>query len=78
MKRLAGMLFVMGFPFMLQAADIPTNVLEADRYDKSACIQRTADQCVNLRCASGPYSSDRNCPEKCQSAAKAQCAVSSE
>jgi hypothetical protein len=77
MKRFALLCAVFCFPLLLQAADNPVDVIQAEKYDKSACIQKKADDCVNLRCTSGPYSSDRDCPEKCQKAAQAQCEVSS-
>lgn len=77
MKRLIMLCAVFTFPMLSQAADNPVDVIQAQSYDKSACIQKKTDDCVNLRCTSGPYSEDRDCSSKCQQAAKAQCDVSS-
>lgn len=77
MKQLFLFCCITGFSLLSQAADNPIDVIQAEKYDKSACIEKKADECVNLRCSSGPYSEDRDCPGKCQDAAKAQCDVSS-
>ncbi len=79
MKRFALFLGVVSFPVLLQAVNIPTDVLEAQQGNKATCIQKKADACVNLQCTSGgALSEDRNCQDKCQQVAKAQCEVSSE
>lgn len=78
MKRLFILCCLVCFSELLQAADNPVDVIQAEKYDKSACIQRKSDDCVNLRCTSGPYAEDRDCQGKCQDAAKAQCEVASE
>lgn len=64
---------LIGSPCMLQAADSPPTVDEAAHDDKALCIQKKADACVDIQCTAGPASSDLNCPDKCQTEAKAQC-----
>ena len=77
MKKLVLFCSISFFSVLSHAADNPVDVIQSEKYDKSACIQKKADECVNLRCSSGPYSSDRDCPGKCQKVAQAQCEVSS-
>ncbi|VEG90672.1 hypothetical protein [Legionella spiritensis] len=56
---------------MARAADIPTEVIGAEEYDKEMCVQQYTDTCINAVCLT---STSRDCQEKCRSRAKDKCA----
>lgn len=72
MKKMLMVCCVLSFPFATQAADIPTDQLQAQQYNRDACIKKQTDDCVNTLC---PTSSDRNCPDNCAKSAQAKCQV---
>lgn len=73
MKRFLILCCVMSLPLLTHAADIPTDQLQAQQYNKKACVKKQTDSCVNTIC---PTSSDRNCPDTCEKSAQAKCQVS--
>ncbi len=76
MKRFFFLICIASFPLFLHAADNPVDVIETQQYDKTMCVERNADDCINLQCSSGPFSGDRNCVPNCREKAKAKCNAS--
>lgn len=58
-------------PGVLQAADVPPQVIGSEKYDKSMCIERYTNNCMNTDCLT---SEARDCPQKCREGAKDKCA----
>ncbi|KTD65669.1 hypothetical protein [Legionella spiritensis] len=56
---------------MAHAADIPTQVIGAEEYDKEMCVQQYTDTCINAICLT---STATDCQEQCRSKAKDKCA----
>ena len=59
---------------MAIAADIPTDVLGAEKMSKEKCINTRKDACINEKCLT---SEERNCQSTCAEGAKQTCNVMS-
>ncbi|HHT0592350.1 TPA: hypothetical protein ACTXXA_000854 [Legionella anisa] len=65
-------LIVLGFLFSFSvfAADIPSDNLGAQKYDRTQCLYNTTQDCINSQCLT---SEETDCQDNCRKMAQAKC-----